>query len=190
MNATNWHYEGADKEGFAAFEELQAHGRQITRERFLEEVLAPALLVVYRESDAQGGTLDPASGAGVQLLTVSIKSASILRYLNRVAFVCKRPGVPFAHLISIGRSASNDIAIAVDSVSKVHGYFALDGENWCFTDHGSTNGSLLNDRPIRSGQKNVLRDGDLLQLGLEVTLQYLTPERLYDRINRGSSGPA
>ena len=184
MDSTSWHYKGADQEGFVAVEELQKRGRQITREQFLEEFPVPALLVVYRESDAQGGTLDPSSGAGVQLLTVSIKSASILRYLNRVAFVCKRPGVPFAHLISIGRSSSNDISVAVDSVSKVHGYFALDGDRWCFTDHGSTNGSLLNDQPIRSGQKNVLRDGDLLQLGLEVTLEYLSPGKLYDRINR------
>ncbi len=184
MNATSWHYEGADPGGFVAFEDLQDRARQTPREQFLEEFRAPALLVVYRESDAQGGTLDPASGAGVQLLTVSIKSASILRYLNRVAFVCKRPGNPYAHQIFIGRSASNDIAIAVDSVSKVHGYFALEEELWCFTDRGSTNGSLLNDQPIRSGQKNVLRDGDMLQLGLEVTLEYLSPAKLYDRINR------
>ena len=184
MNATDWHYEGADPGGFAAFEDLQKRARQMDLEQFLEQFPVPALLVVYREADEQGATLDPSSGAGVQLLTVSIKSAAILRYLNRVAFLCKRPGNPYAHLISIGRSVSNDIAIAVDSVSKVHGYFALDDEYWCFTDHGSTNGSLLNDRPIRSGQKNILRDGDLLQLGLEVTLEYLSPGQLYSRVSR------
>ncbi len=120
----------------------------------------------------------------MQLLTVSIKSAAVLRYLNRIAFLCKRPGNPYAHLVSIGRSASNDIAIAVDSVSKVHGYFALDGDSWSFTDHSSTNGSLLNDEPLQAGEKYPLADGDFLQLGLEVTLEYFTPGRLYDRLTR------
>ena len=179
-----WHHPNADSGGFVAFEDLQARARELNREEFVQELPVPALLVIYREVDgSKNGSLEPSS-QGVQLLTVSIKSASILRYLNRVSFVCKRPGNPFAHLISIGRSASNDIAIAVDSVSKVHGYFARENDDWCFTDHSSTNGSLLNDQPVESGEKQVLGDGDFLQLGLEVTLEYFSPERLYDRARK------
>ena len=181
MTDPGWHYEGADEHGFVAYEELCRKTREISREEFLRRFPVPALLVVYRESDSPDAPLDPSSSAGVQLLTVSIKSAAILRYLNRLAFLCKRPGNPYAHLISIGRSASNDIAIAVDSVSKVHGYFAHDGESWGFTDHGSTNGSLINDQPLTAGEKATMHDGDFLQLGLEVTLEYLSPGRLYDR---------
>lgn len=179
----SWHYPNADSGGFVAFDEIQARARALSEEEFLGEFPVPALVVVYREPEAEGGTLDPSS-QGVQLLTVSIKSASILRYLNRVAFLCKRPGNPFAHLISVGRSTSNDIAIGVDSVSKVHGYFARDERIWSFTDHSSTNGSLLNDQPLESGQKNELEDGDFLQLGLEVTLEYYSPKRLYARARR------
>ena len=181
----SWHYPGADSGGFVAFEELQERARGLSQEDFVQEFRVPALVVVYREPDAEGGTLDPSS-QGVQLLTVSIKSASILRYLNRAAFICKRPGNPFAHLISVGRSASNDIAIGVDSVSKVHGYFARDDEagSWSFTDHSSTNGSLINDKPLESGQKHQLQDGDFIQLGLEVTLEYYSPKRLYERATR------
>lgn len=181
MSDTSWHHPGADSGGFVPLEAVQESARNLSKEQFLEEFPVPALLVIYREPDAsKSGALDPSS-QGVQLLTVSIKSAAILRYLNRVAFVCKRPGNPFAHLISIGRSASNDISIAVDSVSKVHGYFASAEDGWQFTDHSSTNGSLLNDTPLDAGQKHVLADGDLLQLGLEVTLEYYSPERLYER---------
>jgi hypothetical protein len=176
----SWYHPDADNGGFVAIESLQAKARGMTREKFIEAFPVPALLVVYREADSGSSAIDPAS-QGVQLLTVSIKSASILRYLNRAAFICKRPGNPFAHLISVGRSASNDVAIAVDSVSKVHGYFARENQDWCFTDHSSTNGSLLNDRPLESGDKAVLNDGDFLQLGLEVTLEYFSPGRLYDR---------
>jgi hypothetical protein len=179
----SWHYPGADSGGFVAFEEIQARARGLSEEDFVRELPVPALVVVYREPEGDGGVLDPSS-QGVQLLTVSIKSASILRYLNRVAFICKRPGNPFAHLISVGRSASNDVAISVDSVSKVHGYFARDGEIWSFTDHSSTNGSLLNDKPLESGEKSELKDGDFIQLGLEVTLEYYSPRRLYERATR------
>lgn len=176
----SWHHPNADSGGFVALEDVQARARVLAEEDFIQEIPVPALVVVYRESDADGGPVDPSS-QGVQLLTVSLKSASILRYLNRVAFICKRPGNPFAHLISVGRSASNDIAIGVDSVSKVHGYFAVEGDSWSFTDHSSTNGSLLNDQPLESGQKHELSDGDFLQLGLEVTLEYYSPKRLYQR---------
>ena len=182
MSNTDWHYEGSDERGFAAFDELRQRARRMTRGQFVEAFPVPALLVVHREAEtSESSEPSDASDDGVRLLTVSIRSSAVLRYLNRVAFLCKRPGNPYAHLVSIGRSAANDIAIAVDSVSKVHGYFAREGGHWCFTDHGSTNGSLLNDQSVRSGQKNVLRDGDVLQLGLEVSLEYFSPERLYDR---------
>ena len=181
----SWHYTGADERGFVSFEEMQEQAADATRDQFLDRFPVPAMLVVYREPDSGGEPLDPSS-QGVQLLTVSIKSAAILRYLNHLAFLCKRPGNPYAHLISIGRSASNDIAVTVDSVSKVHGYFSVDNGLWSFTDHSSTNGSLLNDQPLLAGTKNTLRDGDLLQMGLEVTLEYYSPERLYDRLTRRS----
>lgn len=184
MSEQTWHYAKADAEGFATFEEIQERAHQISRDEFIQEFPVPGLLVVYHDVEGSGEALDP-SNQGVQLLTVSIKSAAILRYLNHLAFVCKRPGNHYAHLISIGRSASNDISIAVDSVSKVHGYFALDEEQWCFTDHNSTNGSLLNEKPVEAGRKNTLRSGDILQLGLEVTLEYFESGSLYDRLTRG-----
>lgn len=184
MSNETWSCPGVDDNGFIAYESLQKRARNSNREDFAEAHPVPALLVVYRDPESlKSGTIDPSS-EGVQLLTVSIKSASILRFLNRVAFLCKRPGNPYAHLISIGRSPSNDISIGVDSVSKVHGYFAREDAEWCFTDHSSTNGSLLNDEPVRSGQKNTLHDGDVLQLGLEVSLEFFTPKRLYDHLTK------
>ena len=114
-------------------------------------------------------------------MTVSIKSTAILRYLGKVAFIAKRPGNPFAHLVSVGRSASNDITLTVDSISKVHGYFVREGDGWSFTDHGSTNGSMLNGGKIDKGDQHRLFDNSLLQLGLEATLEYVSPEALYQK---------
>jgi len=177
----SWHCPGADADGFVSVEFLEDRASQLTRDQFIEEFPVPALLVVLPEADQLRVRSDLDSDDHVQLLTVSVRSSMTLRYLNRVAFICKRPGNRFAHLVSVGRSRSNDISIAVDSISKVHGYFAQDEEAWAFTDHSSTNGSQLNSQVLPSGEKALLHDGDFLRLGLEVTLEYLSPERLYDR---------
>jgi len=186
MSNPDWYCPDVDPHGFVPFEYLEERAGRGSLERFLEEFPVPALVTVYREKDSEGGSgeiLDP-TDRGVQLLTMSIKSAAVLRYLGKVAFLAKRPGNPFAHLISVGRSSNNDITIAVDSISKVHGYFVAGDDGWSFTDHGSTNGSYLGDRQLASGQKHPLHDGDVLQLGLEVNFEYLAPESLYRRATR------
>ncbi len=186
MMHPDWSCPDADDHGFVPFDVLKARAAEATREQFLEAYPLPALLAVYRGTDPEGGSeyIDP-TDRGVQLLTVAIKSTVILRYLGKVAFVAKRPGNPFAHLISLGRSVNNDITIAVDSVSKVHGYIVPEDGSWSFTDHGSTNGSLLDDEELETGHKYPLQDGKVLQLGLEVFLEFLSPESLYQRVRRG-----
>ncbi len=177
MSYRDWTCPGADEGGFITFEELKERTSHYSLQEFSRLFPLPGLLVVYQEEPGQE-VLDP-TDRGVQLLTVSIRSRAILRYLSKVAFLSKRPGNPFGHLISIGRSKNNDITIGVDSVSKVHGYFVADGDDWFFTDHGSTNGSRINDRVLERGDKYPLRDGDLLHLGLEVAFDFLGPRSLY-----------
>lgn len=182
--APSWYCSDADEHGFVSYEYLQRRIVTTGREQFLQDFPAPALHVVYRGSAPSQDVFDP-NQSGVQLLTVTVKSAGVLRYLGRVAFVCKKPGNPFAHLVSIGRSASNDVTIAVESVSKVHGYLVREDDGlWRFTDHGSTNGSKLNGKKLEPNQKYTLEDGDILQLGLEVMLEFLRPEALYNRITK------
>ncbi len=185
MDTNDWSCPEADEHGFVPFEMLKDRASVLTREQFLEAFPAPALVTVFGSTDPSqsGESFDP-NDSGVQLLTVSIKSTAILRYLGRVAFITKRPGNPFAHLVSVGRSASNDITLTVDSISKVHGYFVREGEGWSFTDHGSTNGSSLNGGQLVKGEKHPLFDGSLLQLGLEATLEYVSPDSLYQRALR------
>ena len=92
--------------------------------------------------------------------------------VDRALFL-QRPGVPFAHLISIGRSTNNDITLAVESVSKVHGYLVNENGRVRFTDHGSTNGSKINGHRLETNKKYTLEDGDVLHLGLEAALEVL-----------------
>ncbi len=177
MSYRDWTCPGADDDGFITFEDLKEQTARHSLEDFTRKFPVPGLLVVYKEGDGDQA-LDP-TDRGVQLLTVSIRSTAILRYLSKVAFLAKRPGNPFGHLISIGRSNRNDITIGVDSVSKVHGYFVPDGDDWSFTDHGSTNGSRINNSELERGEKYPLQNGDLLQLGLEVSFEFQLPRSLY-----------
>jgi len=182
VSDTPWRAPEVDEEGFVSMAKLAKRARQISCEEFVERYPAPGLWVVLRDSDVQqgDGVLDP-SDSGVQLLTMSIKSTAILRYLNKVGFVCKRPGNPFAHLIAIGRSVRNDLVIGIDTVSKVHGYFVNQDGRWFFTDRTSTNGSAINERPLEPGVRTPIADRDFLRLGIEVTLQFLLPETLWDK---------
>lgn len=192
MTHARWHYEKTDSRGFVALAELRRPARRMTRAQFVQEFPVPALLVVDRPWElAERARPEPSDeesssvAQGAQLLTTSFAGPAILRYLNRVAFICKRPGNPLTHLVSIGRSARNDIAIGVESVSKVHGYFSAGGEELYFTDHSSKNGSFLNDRSVEPGCKNLLRDGDRLRIGVEVTFKYFSPGTLFDRLRMG-----
>lgn len=185
-DSRSWYCADADEHGFVPFEYIQRRIIALSREQFLRDFPVPALLVVFRGNAPDQEHFDP-NQSGVQLLTVSVRSAGVLRYLGRVAFVCKKPGNPFAHLISIGRSASNDVTIAVESVSKVHGYLVLEDGQWRYTDHGSTNGTKINGAKVEKGEKVLLNDGDVLQLGLEVMLEFLTPSALYRRATKSGS---
>lgn len=184
MTHQEWISKDADPQGLVPLGQLHKRATELTREEFVEAYPVPALLFVHQEQidgEAETVNLDEQK---VQLLTLTIESAAILRYLNRVMFLAKRPGNPFPNLISVGRSAKNDLVIAVETVSKMHGYFVNEDGQWYFTDHGSTNGSRLNDRPIEARSKMRLCDHDLLQLGSQVMLEILGPEALYERARR------
>jgi diguanylate cyclase (GGDEF)-like protein len=62
----------------------------------------------------------------------------------------------------IGRGADCDIQVDKDSVSRKHARVHRSGNGWSVSDLGSTNGSYLNDVPIKTES---LRDGDLLKIG-------------------------
>ena len=64
--------------------------------------------------------------------------------------------------LTIGRLANNDIVIENDAVSGKHAkIFALDDE-YCLQDFDSTNGTLVNGKPI---QTHMLKDEDIITIG-------------------------
>ena len=70
---------------------------------------------------------------------------------------------------TIGRERSRATVVLRDpNVSRTHARLSYDGRDWHITDLNSTNGTLVNDVDV---QDCVLRDGDLITLGL-VNLEF------------------
>ena len=63
----------------------------------------------------------------------------------------------------IGRSGDADIVIAAQEVSRRHAQIAPDAGGWTLRDLDSTNGVLLNGRPL--GVPARLSDGDVIEIG-------------------------
>ena len=68
--------------------------------------------------------------------------------------------------LTVGRGKENDIILSDANASRVHARFSQDATGkWKLTDLGSTNGTLLNGRPVSSA---ILRSGDEVTIGTTV----------------------
>jgi hypothetical protein len=68
--------------------------------------------------------------------------------------------------VVIGRDTTSGICINDINASRAHAQIKLDADGlWRLADLGSTNGTLLNDRPV---DRAVLQDGDLITIGTTV----------------------
>lgn len=64
--------------------------------------------------------------------------------------------------LAVGRKKTNGIVIDNLAVSGVHAYIVTIGEDSFLEDANSTNGSFVNNKPIK---KHVLMDGDVIEIG-------------------------
>jgi pSer/pThr/pTyr-binding forkhead associated (FHA) protein len=164
---------------------------------FTKAYPAPALLLIANAPAEDGltPTSSPAKAkgsGGFNIVTLEGAAAQgskveARRFNGRVVFVAKRPGNPFANMISLGRAASNDVVIALDTISKLHGYFLREGDAWYYTDYQSTNGTHVNHKRVDKGEKLLLADGDRFTIGLDVLADFLLPASLYERVRGGLS---
>jgi predicted component of type VI protein secretion system len=72
--------------------------------------------------------------------------------------------------ISIGREASNDIAINDGEISRKHAKMTLHGTTYLIQDLGSTNGTSINGQRITGSQ--VLNPGDTVSFGENIVMLY------------------
>lgn len=76
-------------------------------------------------------------------------------------------------VMTLGRDPANDIVVDYDAVSRRHARLDRRDTGWEITDLGSTNGLRLHDRQVENAR---LTDGDVLQVGRTVTLQFRDPQ--------------
>ncbi len=67
--------------------------------------------------------------------------------------------------VVLGRGGDCDIQIDRDSVSRKHARIFRMGDQWMVEDLGSTNGSYVNDAPVKRSQ---LRDSDFVKIGAAI----------------------
>jgi len=83
------------------------------------------------------------------------------------------PGVTFpleSDQLTIGRDASNGVAINDAEVSRKHSRLSFQGGKYVIEDLGSTNGTFVNGQRL-SGPV-VLKPGDVVSLGEQIVLMY------------------
>jgi len=83
------------------------------------------------------------------------------------------PGKTFpldGDVLTIGREASNQIAINDAEISRKHSQLVLQGGKYVLTDLGSTNGTFVNGQRV-TGQ-HVLQPGEVISLGEQISLLF------------------
>lgn len=100
-----------------------------------------------------------------------------------VHFLSKTTRNPFAAMITVGRSANNDIILGDKSISKLHAYFLRHTDRWTLHDQLSTNGTFVGDQKV-DAKGLVVPDGAALRFGPRHRFAFYLPRTLH-RILRG-----
>ncbi|MET0283156.1 MAG: GGDEF domain-containing protein [Polyangiales bacterium] len=76
--------------------------------------------------------------------------------------------------VVIGRATNADLQIDAESVSRTHAVLSRNARGFFLRDQGSTNGTFVNDQPIR---ERMLKDGDQIRIG-RAMLKFLTSDNV------------
>lgn len=91
----------------------------------------------------------------------------------------RQPG----EFISVGRSASNDVVIPFEPITRFHALFSKDPTGRFFIlDAGSKNGTFLNDQPVPMkdrGEPLQVKSGALIRLG-PLSFTFLTAAAFHE----------
>ena len=72
---------------------------------------------------------------------------------------------PLSPVARVGRDIDNDVVLRDPSLSAHHAVLTRRDGTWWLEDLASTNGSWVNGESLPAGAPQILRSGDLLQLG-------------------------
>ncbi|MBX7097829.1 MAG: FHA domain-containing protein [Myxococcaceae bacterium] len=83
--------------------------------------------------------------------------------------------------LTLGRAPESELPVNDATLSRAHLRLRPTGTSWSVEEAGSSNGTLINGRPLRPGVPMLLASGDKLAAG-DVTLTFLTLEGLFNRV--------
>jgi hypothetical protein len=84
---------------------------------------------------------------------------------SHLIFPVKKVQATLPSMISVGRTANNDIVINDVQISKFHALFRVRGNDLEIEDAGSVNGTRVGTVQIAKGQPKVVRNGDRIGFG-------------------------
>ncbi|MDF1661489.1 MAG: FHA domain-containing protein [Planctomycetota bacterium] len=115
--------------------------------------------------------------------TVNSPQQSVDPRDSAVFFVRKKSDALFTHMITVGRSANNDIVINHPRVSKFHAYFTTkeSKDDWHITDTGSTNGTYFGDTKLEAKVAHRLNEQDL-SFGEALSFRFIDNHQLFQFI--------
>ncbi len=91
---------------------------------------------------------------------------------------------PFLQMITVGRTANNDVIIDDKTISKLHAYFVIQGQAWTIHDQCSTNGTFVEKQRVPATGL-IVRDGDRVSFGTRHVYRFHTPAGFY-KLVRGA----
>jgi pSer/pThr/pTyr-binding forkhead associated (FHA) protein len=156
--------------------QLRADAQALARREFEERYGRAFLLLSAADLTAPRPTLTEVRLDGNS--PVRLESTASL---SLIAFAVRRNGRSASHLITLGRTADNDVVVPDVSISRFHAFVKEAGTgHWLLQDAGSTNGTTVNGRPVPRqghGPPAQLESGDDVRLG-QVELTFLDSEAL------------
>ena len=112
----------------------------------------------------EGTDAEADAGAHTQLIQMSSVTDAAL-----VVVGAKRRPYPLSKdVLTIGRIDTSDISLSDAGVSRQHAEVRREGDEWVVVDLGSTNGTIVNGKPIR---RHRLAQGDRIEVG-ETTIEF------------------
>ena len=90
----------------------------------------------------------------------------------------KKPGAPFADMITVGRTPNNDIVIRDVTISRFHAFFKKRDAKWTVSDAGSKNGSAIDGQALEARRERDVASGTALRFG-EIHLTFYSSADLY-----------
>ncbi|HET6613874.1 MAG TPA: FHA domain-containing protein [Kofleriaceae bacterium] len=102
---------------------------------------------------------------------------------GEVFALVKRPGVPFSDMITVGRTANNDVVVSDVTVSRFHAYFREQSGAWVVCDAGSKNGTRLDGEMLEPRRDQAVASGQIVRVG-DVETTFFIAADLYEILAR------